>query len=129
MADFYLDENVHVRIADLLVARGHTALTVNQANRLQAPDDDQLLVATDLGRLLVTHDFKDYRLLCRLWRRLAQRWGVEGRDDAGVLVILQPDLVPYERSASEIHNLVRGPTVVWGEYFKFEQRWGWIAGP
>ncbi len=129
VADFYFDEDVDADLAKLLTVRGHTTLTTKQANRLSAKDDEQLVTATDLGRVLITHDVGDYRLLCRVWRRLAQRWGIQADDHAGILVLPQKEVIPYYRTASEIHNLVSGATVVWGEFFFYHRSWGWVAGP
>ena len=128
MADFYLDEDVGGALAGLLEARGHTVLTTQQANRLKAKDAEQLLLATDLRRLLITHNEDDYESLCRLWRRLAQRWGRGDDNLACVIVIPQKLVIPYYRTAAEIHNLVRDSAVVWGEFFNYDPRWGWIAG-
>lgn len=128
MADFYLDEDVDAHLADLLTARGHSALTTAQADRLRSSDDRQLLCATDFERILVTHNGRDYRLLCRLWRDLSRRWGITHAEHAGVLVIPQNLTIPFSQTIAEIHNLVRGPTVVRGEFFSYERSWGWIAG-
>ncbi len=115
MADFYLDENVDSEFASLLTARGHTVFTTAQADRLGTTDDRQLLFATDLGRILITHDERDYRFLCGLWRNLAKRWGINDAAHAGVLVIPQRLPFPYNHTASEILYFFILINVVWGE--------------
>src|SRR3712207_3468292 len=55
IADRVLDADVNDVATPLFHARGHDPLTTRQVSRLEAPDDVQVLVATDLGRLLVAH--------------------------------------------------------------------------
>ena len=127
MADLCLDEDVHVAFAPFLQLHDHTTLTSQAAGRLGAHDDDQLLWATHLGRLLVTHNRKDYLLLARAWRSFARRWGVEPEQHAGIIVIPQPALLPPPRAAAEIDHLIRGERDLWGRLFDYDRRWGWVA--
>ncbi|MEL7433083.1 MAG: DUF5615 family PIN-like protein [Chloroflexota bacterium] len=53
---FYLDENVHVEIARQLVSRGIDAVTVRDLGLLGDNDDNHLQRATEMGRVLCTHD-------------------------------------------------------------------------
>ncbi|MEA5625066.1 DUF5615 family PIN-like protein [Nostoc sp. UHCC 0251] len=41
----YLDEDVHVLVADLLKARGFDAITARDAGKLQISDEEQLAYA------------------------------------------------------------------------------------
>ena len=56
---FYLDENVPVEIARQLSSRGIDAVTVRDLNLLGDSDENHLQRATDMGRVLCTHD-SDY---------------------------------------------------------------------
>jgi hypothetical protein len=56
---FYLDENVPVEIARQLSSRGINVVTVRDLNLLGDSDENHLQRATDMGRVLCTHD-SDY---------------------------------------------------------------------
>ncbi len=129
VADFFLDADVDPRLGESLVGRGHTFRTTRQESRLDATDDVQLLIATDLRRLLVTHNEDDFLLLYRAWRSLSRRWHVQPGDHAGIIVVPQPVLLPLERCVLEIHNLVRGQRDVWGRFFVLDAKWGWALEP
>ena len=53
---FYLDENVPVQVARQLRARGIDAVTVRDLGLLGEDDTNHLQNATELGRVLCTHD-------------------------------------------------------------------------
>ncbi|MGB3311065.1 MAG: DUF5615 family PIN-like protein [Nodosilinea sp.] len=59
----YLDEDVNVLVADLIGARGFDVLTVRDAGRLRASDEEQLAYAISQGRTLVTHNRADFEEL------------------------------------------------------------------
>ena len=51
-------------------------------------DDEQLLVASQDGRILVTHSEQDFILLHYTWQRWAAAWGVTAQH-AGILIVPQ----------------------------------------
>jgi hypothetical protein len=53
---FYLDENVPVEVARQLKSRGIDAITVQDLDMLGEDDETHLQTATELGRVLCTHD-------------------------------------------------------------------------
>lgn len=53
---FYLDENVPVEIARQLRSRGIDAVTVRELDLLGDTDENHLHRATQMGRVLCTHD-------------------------------------------------------------------------
>ncbi len=59
---FYFDEHVPQAVADGLQRRGVDVLTVHAAGRGGAPDDEQLVFASQQGRVMVTMD-SDYLIL------------------------------------------------------------------
>lgn len=59
----YLDEDVHILVADLLRARGFDVITARDAEQLQATDAEQLNYAVTQGRTLVTHNRTDFEQL------------------------------------------------------------------
>lgn len=125
VANYFLDADVGDGLADLLAPKGHPTVTTKQASRLNAFDDEQLLIATDLGRLLITHDKDDFLLLHRAWRSFARRWGVQPEAHAEIIVVPQRREVPYIRTAAEIDTLIRGEKDLRGRFFRLDRRWGW----
>lgn len=59
----YLDEDVHVLVADLLQARGFDAVTARDAEKLKVSDEEQLAYAVSQRRALVTHNRTDFESL------------------------------------------------------------------
>ena len=64
LISLYLDEDVHVLVADLLQARGFGVITARDAGQIQATDAEQLAYAISQGRTLVTHNRTDARRAC-----------------------------------------------------------------
>lgn len=62
-ARLYLDEDVSVRAAGMIAARGFDVLTTVNAGRLGASDADQLCFAASEHRVFVTHNRRDFELL------------------------------------------------------------------
>ena len=89
MARLYLDSDVSVRLAPLLQAAGHDAVTAANQGRRRATDEEQLLAAAQQGRILVTHNRKDFVLLHAAWQRWPTAWGVSAPAHAGILVLDQ----------------------------------------
>jgi predicted nuclease of predicted toxin-antitoxin system len=58
--EFYLDEDVDVLVADLIRARGFTAITTRDAGNLHKDDDEQLSYAADNQFVFVTHNRVDF---------------------------------------------------------------------
>ena len=59
----YLDEDVHVLVADLLNAKGFDVLTTRDAGQLQASDEEQLAYAISQKRAFLTHNRSDFEAL------------------------------------------------------------------
>jgi hypothetical protein len=85
--NLYLDEDVSVLVADLLRARGFSAVTTRDEGRLGRSDSEQLAYAISLSRTLLTHNRADSELL-------ANKYGDEGLDHEGI--ILARRYPPYE---------------------------------
>lgn len=62
-ASLYLDEDVSARVAEMLASRGFQVLTTVKAGRLGASDAEQMEFACEQGRVLVTHNRRDFELL------------------------------------------------------------------
>jgi len=63
-ARFLLDEHLHSALATGLRQRGIDAVTAAEAGRLGMPDEDQLVWAQSVSRVIVTHD-RDFLVLAR----------------------------------------------------------------
>ncbi len=125
MAKFLLDADINPMLALLLRANGHEVFITNEASRHDATDDQQLLLATDLGCILVTHDKKDYVLLTGFWNRLCARWDVPPEPHAGIVILPQSNVLPYPRSALEIETILAGRKDLRGRVLRFDTKWGW----
>lgn len=88
MSDFYIDNDVALEVAELLRAVGHTAVTARDLGREGSTDDEQLLVASQDGRIFVTHGEHDFILLHDAWQRWSAAWGVTAYH-AGILIVPQ----------------------------------------
>jgi predicted nuclease of predicted toxin-antitoxin system len=69
----YLDEDVHVLVADLLNARGFNTLTARDAGQLQTSDEAQLAYAVSQQRTLVTHNRSDFEALVQTYFTTQQK--------------------------------------------------------
>jgi predicted nuclease of predicted toxin-antitoxin system len=105
----YLDEDVNVLVADLLKARGFDALTVRDAEQLQASDEEQLAYAVSQQRALVTHNRGDFEELIQTYFDTEQKhYGV-------ILAVRRPPQEITKRllailnqvTADELENQVR----------------------
>ena len=61
----YLDEDVSTLVADLLRARGFSAITTLEAGQLGNTDIAQLNHAVSNGKVLLTHNRADFEALSR----------------------------------------------------------------
>ncbi len=61
--ELYLDEDMAVLVADLLRARGFSALTTREAGQLQQSGKDQLNFAINHQRAFLTHNRADFEKL------------------------------------------------------------------
>ncbi len=64
-AEIYLDEDVSVLVATLLLARGFTALTTRDSGQLGQTDSTQLDYAASHDLLFLTHNRVDFEALHR----------------------------------------------------------------
>ena len=103
---FYLDSDIGSRFSALLESRGDDVTSAAREMRRSATDDEHLLRAADQGRILVTHNWRDFLLLHQAWLRWTSAWGVE-RDHAGILVIPQPPDLPIARSAHDVARFIQ----------------------
>jgi len=58
--ELYLDEDVDVLVADLIRARGFSAITTREVGNLRKDDDEQLAYAVENQLTYVTHNRADF---------------------------------------------------------------------
>jgi predicted nuclease of predicted toxin-antitoxin system len=80
--EIYLDEDVSVLVAELLRARGFTAVTTQQAGNLGASDRAQIDYATYHQLTLLTHNRSDFELL-------GQEYFSSGAQHSGVIIAVR----------------------------------------
>lgn len=78
----FLDEDVHLALADALRKRGHDAVHTNEARRAGFSDESQLSFATSENRCIVTFNTGDFVLLHNRWVDL-------GKEHCGIIVSKQ----------------------------------------
>ena len=64
----FLDEDVHLLLAETLRQRGFDVRHVIELNRSGLSDSEQLAFAVKQGRAILTHNVRDYVLLDREYR-------------------------------------------------------------
>ncbi|MGK7925888.1 MAG: DUF5615 family PIN-like protein [Spirulina sp.] len=75
----YLDEDVHILIADLIRARGFDVITARDAGLLEKTDEEQLAYAVSQDRAIVTHNRVDFEIL-------AQSYFDSGKTHSGIIL-------------------------------------------
>jgi len=119
VADFHIDNDVPVAIAQALMARGHTAYTARDLGLMSAPDPVHLQDAAANRRILVTHNKRDFRLLHQAWIT----W-FPSRQHGGILVIKQKALLaPEMAQAIDAFVAIGGPLANRAYEWKPGGRW------
>ena len=107
--ELYLDEDVHVLVAELIKAKGFQALTTRDAGQLQNSDPQQLTYAINHQKTLVTHNRVDFE-------QLAQEYFEQDKKHYGVILAVRHSpqeiarrllIVLNNVTADEMENQVR----------------------
>lgn len=85
--ELYLDEDVHVVIADLLRGRGFVATTAHAEGQLAKSDEEQLAYAVSQRKTLLTHNRHDFEALAR-------EYVAAGKTHYGIILAVR--YPPYE---------------------------------
>ncbi len=95
MADFYLGNDVSLRLAPLLRSVGHRVTTTRDLGLSGASDDAQLLTVARNGWILITHNRRDFITLHDAWRTWPAAFGLALPPHPGILVLDQalPDVL------------------------------------
>ena len=78
----YLDEDVDVLLVPLLAVRSIDCLTTLAAGNLSRMDEEQLAIATQDSRIIITHNRTDFEKLAVAW------WNQQG-DHAGIVLAIR----------------------------------------
>ena len=85
--ELYLDEDVDVLVAELLVRRGYSAVTARDTGKLGKDDNEQLAYAAHHECALLTHNRKDFE-------KLALAYFEAGQTHYGIILAVRR--IPYE---------------------------------
>src|SRR5512145_3331685 len=83
--ELYLDEDVDVLVADLVRARGFSAITTREAGELGNSDIAQLNYAVSQQKTLLTHNRADFE-------KLAQDYFTAGQVHYGIIIAVRHPL-------------------------------------
>lgn len=128
---FPLDENVSEQVLPALDGYGLDVVSTTQLGLKGATDPRQLLAATQLGRVVVTHNGSDFRMLHEALGLWAERWGLrDAVRHAGILVIDQASGMKAAAMADVINNqLARHGEPVTNRLFAWNRRQGLVEEP
>ena len=88
MLSFYFDKQVSEPMASALVILAYDVTTANRMGNKGLHDGLQLLIAANSGRVLVTYNAADFKLLHRSWRDWSRGWNeAEIARHAGIMLI------------------------------------------
>lgn len=93
MTSLYLDHNVSLHLAPPLRAVGHDPIMARDLGLTRLTDDAQLLSAVRAGRVLITHNRRDFTLLHDAWLTWPVAFGLVLPPHPGILVL---DPAPHE---------------------------------
>jgi predicted nuclease of predicted toxin-antitoxin system len=79
----YFDHHIRGRFAVDLRRQGFEVVQAREVGNELVADEVHLRWATDHRRVIFTHDLKDFP-------PLAEKWFLEGRDHAGIILSVQP---------------------------------------
>ncbi len=87
LARVYIDEDVDILVATLLLARGLEATTAREQGMLGQPDPEQLAWAASVERCILTHNRLDFE-------KLHTNYLTNNKSHAGILIAKRRN--PYE---------------------------------
>ena len=93
--ELYLDEDVHVLVADLVRSYGFSALTARDADMLGCDDATQLAYAARHDKALLTHNRVDFEQLARAYIQ-------QGTAHAGIIIAVRRSPYAIGRRAARL---------------------------
>lgn len=128
MAALQLDNDVSLHIVPLLEQDGQVVVTARGLGLAAAADAAHIMVAARAGRVLITHNRKDFEVLQDAWRLWPVEWHVAPLPvHAGILVI--PQRWSPQQAAAELAAIIQsGPTLA-NELYTHTVLRGWVRYP
>lgn len=125
MAAFYLDNDTSNEVVGLLETKGHAVLHTRWYGQARATDDQQVLTALRLNRILVTHNARDFILVHRAWRLWPSSFGVDWPRHPGILIIPQPADLPTPQAVEALDRFVRSGRPLLDQLYRLHVAGGW----
>lgn len=123
---FYLDENMTERLGGSLRGIGHDVTSAIRLGHRRATDAQQLLIATELDRILISYNAKDFRLLQEAWLQWWSAWGVsEQPRHPGIIVVHNGKDAGPRAIATAIQQLIERERGLANRLFAWNPRFGW----
>jgi hypothetical protein len=126
VARFHLDNNVSFRAAGLLRQDGHGLITARELGLEAATDAEHLLSAAQQGRILLTHDREDFRVLSHAWRLWGSAWRV-ALHHSGILAIPQDPVWNAVRAADGLRRFLATGLPLVNEMYACFRHDGWFG--
>lgn len=122
----YFDEQVSHHLIDPIVARGIDVTTVNLLGHKGLSDPVQLLRATELGRVVVTHNVADFILLHEAWLAWSDAWDARNHSEHSGILVVHPVKAPsFEHMAGQIVDLLQWADSLVNRLFSWDAKNGW----
>lgn len=120
----YLDHNVSHGVVAPLGRAGHDVMTSRAFSAERLPDDAQLLAAVRMGRVLVTHNRADFRMLHDAWVTWPAAFGLAPPPHPGILIL---DSGPPSVLAAEVAAFLEASSAadLGNALFWWRRRDGW----
>lgn len=124
MTDFYLDNDVSLRVAPLLRVAGHRTTATRDLRLTRAADDAQLLTAARNHWVLLTQNRRDFEMLHDAWLTWPEAFGLALPAHSGILTL---DHVPPELQAQAVITFLTAipPESLANASFWWHHRDGW----
>jgi hypothetical protein len=123
LAGLYLDHNVSLHVAPPLRAAGHAVVMARDLGLARLTDDAQLLSAVRAGRVLITHNRRDFTLLHEAWLTWPAAFGLTLPPHPGILVL---DPAPHEALSGALDAFLAAPPArLANGIFWWHRRDGW----
>ena len=103
MARFYIDENVVLQVAFSLRRLGHDVSRPRLLQLSSAPDPAHVLAAFADGRIVISHNRRDFLLLHLAWTGWRRAWGLAPAHP-GVIVTTPIKYIEAEAAVQALHE-------------------------
>lgn len=124
MPTFYADHNVAFQLVQLMHARGYDVTFAREQGLESASDAAHLLHAATRGRILLTHNERDFLLLHQAWTLWTASWNISPRH-AGVIVLPQQELWSPRHALHEIETVLTAAPILSNEFWRWKASRGW----